>query len=473
LLTIAGKQGQAMRSSRDAWPVALFRSIHRKDIPMIAPTPFTATTAIPFYPQYGLFSLTGGYVRQWEYNGWKAESLSWKKSCYIHAGLSGMGQIVYRGPDAEAFLARTFVNGFAKFRPGTAKHAIACDERGLIAGHGVLQRLGAEEFCLYVSGPWAGYAFSQFRGDVEQIVKDDFLFQIAGPTSLATLEAATGESLRDVAFLRYRQTAVNGHPVQIMRVGMAGTLAFELHGPMAQAAEIYDAIVRAGEPHGLERLGWQTFQVNHVEAGFPQQFWTFSSAMHDHPGFRAYMAQQPWRFPDPIMAGSIDPADFRARCRTPQEVGWQRSIRLDHDFTGRDAITRELADPQRSVVTLEWNSDDVTDIYASLFRAGEEYKYLEIPVSPANRGICGHADHVMKDGQPVGISSGTVYSYHFRKLISHATLDLAQARIGNEVIILWGDHSGRIKEVRATVARFPYLDEGRNQAVDLTMKERL
>lgn len=431
---------------------------------------FNVPMAIPVYPQYGLFSLTGGYVRQWEYNGWKRESLSWKKSCYIHAGLSGMGQIVYRGRDAEAFLAKTFINGFAKFRIGTAKHAIACDERGLIAGHGVLQRLGEEEFCLYVSGPWAPFAFSQFSGDVEQIIKNDFLFQIAGPTSLDTLEAATGESLRDVNFLRYRQTSVNGRPVQIMRVGMAGTLAFELHGPLEYAPEIYDAVVKAGQPHGLEMLGWQTFQVNHVEGGFPQQFWTFSSAMHEIPAFREFMAKMPFQFPDPIMAGSIDPSDFRSRCRTPHEVGWEKSVRLDHDFTGRAAVEQELANPKRTVVTLEWNSDDVKDVYGSLFEEGEEYKYLEIPVSPANRGICGHADHVIKGDRKIGISSGTVYSYHFRRFISHCTIDIEQAEIGNDVIVLWGDYGKRIKEIRAKVARFPYLSEGRNQVVDVSEK---
>ncbi|WP_206243747.1 aminomethyltransferase family protein [Novosphingobium terrae] len=435
---------------------------------MAFPSPFTLPAAIPFYPQYGLFSLSGGFVRQWEYNGWKAESLSWKQGCYIHAGLSGMGQITWRGPDAEAFLAQTFINGFAKFREGTAKHGIACTEQGLIAGHGVLQKLGAEEFKLYVAGPWFPYAFSRFSGDVEQVVSDDFLFQIAGPTALATLEAATGESLRDVGFLRYRQTSVKGHKVQIMRVGMAGTLAFELHGPMAQAPEIYDAIVQAGEPHGLERLGWQTFQVNHVEGGFPQQFWTFSSAMHQDEGWRAFMAKLPYRFPDPTMAGSIDPADVRARCRTPIEVGWEKSIRLDHDFTGRAALEAELANPRRTVVTLEWDERDVIDIYASLFREEPEYKYLEIPVSPANRGLCGHADHVLAGDVSVGVSSGTVYSYHFRKVLSHATIDLAQAQIGTAVTVLWGDHGGRIKAVRARVARFPYLQEGRNQAVDLS-----
>jgi glycine cleavage system aminomethyltransferase T len=434
---------------------------------MMLPSPFRQPAAIPYYPRYGLFSLSGGQIRQWEYNGWKAESLSWKKTCYIHAGLSGMGQITYRGPDAEAFLSQTFVNNFTKFRVGTCKHAIACTDEGLIAGHGVLQKLADEEFKLYVAGPWFPYAYSQFSGQVEQQVSDDFLFQVAGPTSLATLEAATGESLSDVGFLRYRETSVLGHKVQIMRVGMAGTLAFELHGPFAQGPEIYDHIVKCGAPHGIEPLGWQTFQVNHVEGGFPQQFWTFQSAMHADAGWTAWQAAQPWKFPDPVPAGSVDPADFRARCRTPVEVGWERSVRLDHDFTGRAALEAELAAPRRTVVTLEWNADDVIDIYASLLREGPEYKYLEVPVSPANRGMCGHADHVTVNGEPVGISSGTVYSYHFRKVISHCTIDRELAVEGTEVIIHWGDHGGPIKQVRARVARFPYLAEGRNQSVDL------
>jgi vanillate/3-O-methylgallate O-demethylase len=68
----------------------------------------------------------------------------------------------------------------------------------------------------------------------------------------------------------------------------------------------------------------------------------------------------------------------------------------------------------------------------------------------------------------VGISSLAVYSYYYRQMISHCTIDLDQAEIGNEVVLQWGDHGRRIKPVRAVVERFPYLDLPRNEAVDLT-----
>jgi vanillate/3-O-methylgallate O-demethylase len=42
------------------------------------------------------------------------------------------------------------------------------------------------------------------------------------------------------------------------------------------------------------------------------------------------------------------------------------------------------------------------------------------------------------------------------------------SRIGTEVIVQWGDYGGRIKDVRATVERFPNLTERRNSDVDVT-----
>lgn len=227
-----------------------------------APSPFSAPLASAHYPEYGLYIVRRGMAAPWEFNGWQAESLSWKKTCYIHGGLSGRGsQVRYRGRDAARFLSSISVNNFPRFRPGTAKHAIMCTEAGLIATHGVLQRIADDDFRLFASGPWAPYMFSKTELDVEQVIEDRFLFQVAGPKSLDVLEAATGDSLKDIAFLRYRDAKIAGCSVQVMRVGMAGTLAYELHGDMEQGPGIYDAVVQSGQPFGIERLGWQTYPV--------------------------------------------------------------------------------------------------------------------------------------------------------------------------------------------------------------------
>jgi vanillate/3-O-methylgallate O-demethylase len=142
-------------------------------------------------------------------------------------------------------------------------------------------------------------------------------------------------------------------------------------------------------------------------------------------------------------------------------------VKFDHDFIGRAALEAEVSSPRRRVVTLVWNAEDVVDIYASLLQPGEEYKTIDLPTSPPwTQGMNVHADHVVRDGRAVGVSSGTAYSYFYRQVMSHGILDADQTEIGTEVVVRWGDHGGRIKDVRATVERFPYLSEDRNDAVD-------
>lgn len=430
-------------------------------------------SGVPFNPDYPLWAV-GQVAKLWNGDGWKAESLSWKECCYIHGGLSGSGQIRYSGPDVVRFLQALFVNNFTRFKVGTAKHAIACTDDGLIAGHGVLERLADNDFRIFVHGRWALYHHRKTDLDVSQEVQNNFLFQIAGPKSLDVLRAATQEKLDEVAFLRFKNVSVAGKTCEIMRVGMAGTLAYELHGPIEEGPVVYNAILQAGAPYGIKQLGWKTYYVNHIEGGFPQQTWTFIPATWSDPDFVEFeAATATYRTgpAKPLICGSINPVDMRARYRTPHEVGWQRSVVFDHEFIGRAALEREHAAPKRTIVTLEWNPDDVMDIFASYLRPGEEYKLIEIPVTPQYVGTIGHADHVLKEGAPIGISSGTVYSYFFRKVLSHCTIDIGQAQIGNEVIVQWGDHGGRIKAVRATVARYPYLTESRNQVATPRVNE--
>jgi vanillate/3-O-methylgallate O-demethylase len=427
------------------------------------PSPIAHPLPHPLYDDLKMFDRPFGRMVPWEFNGWKPESLSWKTGCYIHAGLSGPAQFTFIGSEAAEFLSSICINGFSNFANGGAKHAIMLTDGGLVAAHALLQRDDDDRFRMFAVPPWAIYQASKSPFDVEFAVDDIYLFQIAGPTSLQTLERATGEDLRDVEFLRFRPTSVNGKQTEICRIGMSGTLAYELRGPIGDGPEIYDAVVRAGADLGIERLGWRTYMVNHVEAGFPQLAWTFMFAAPEDPGYARFAPAHD----AVIVSGSVDPSDMRARYRTPVELDWHRAARFDHDFIGREALEAEVADPKRTIVTLRWNAEDVVDIYASLLRPGEEYKTLDLPTHPYSRGVHAHADHVVKDAKPVGFSSGTVYSYYFREVISHCTIDIDAAEIGTEVVVKWGDFGGKIKDVRATVARFPYLDLEPNQTYDL------
>lgn len=398
------------------------------------------------------------FLRAWEFNGWKKESMSWKTGCYIHAGLSGANTVVYKGPDAGRLLESLCINGFAKFPVGSLKHLVMLQEDGLIMSHAATARVAEDEYHMFAGGAWPRMklqepAFAHLNVQTE--IRKNYLFQVAGPTSLALLEKLTGENLRDLKFMHYLDSEIEGMPVRIARLSMSGNLGYELHGPLEEGPKIYDIVYRAGanEEFKLERLGWKTYRVNHVEGGFPQSSVTFAN-----PGFEG--------IPHYVVSGSVDPSDVRSRMRTAYEARWHKMARFDHDFVGRAALEAEIADPRRTTVMLRWNPEDIVDTYASMFRPGEEYKMIDFPVAPDNPARA-HADHVLKDGKRVGWSSGTTYSYYFREVISMACVDLDVTELGTEVIVQWGDFGHRIKEIRATVERFPYLTDLRNNETEV------
>src|SRR5262249_56633667 len=79
------------------------------------------------------------------------------------------------------------------------------------------------------------------------------------------------------------------------------------------------------------------------------------------------------------IAGSFEADDVSAWYRSPVELGWKNRVKFDHHFFGRHALEEEVARPRRIIRTLVWNPEDVIEVYASLYRAGKPYHYMEIP----------------------------------------------------------------------------------------------
>lgn len=440
---------------------------------------YTLLPCIPDDPNVAFFGKWGNYLYPREYTGWMNETLSWKKTCYIHAGLSlGMALIKLKGPDAERLLSENTVSDFSTMKVGRARHTIFCNELGHVMSHGMVIRLGADEFDTYSIEHMLRYLYDTKQYDTEPVTPlyDDFVFQIGGPTSLQTLEHACQEDLHDLKFMNIRSATIGGHAVRVLRMGMAGTLSYEVHGRLDDGLDVYNTILVAGQPFGIQRLGelYFSYMCNHTENGFPQDCCHFYDAFREHPDFyRWYRAnlcpehpgvEFPWDQGNGIedMRGTLG-GTISDYYRNPIELGWGNSIHWNHEFVGKAALQQIAENSPRQAVTLVWNAEDVLDVYASYLREeGEPYLFMPWP-----RGD-GEGDFQLKvqdkAGRDVGATTYRTYTLYSRKNLSLGTLDAASAAIGNEVVILWGDRDKHpIKQIRATVARFPYLDLPRNE----------
>lgn len=432
---------------------------------------FEHSPVYPYDPPVGKYHMVlPPFIQPWEYNGWQAETMSWKKTCSISAQLNPNTCSKIVGPDALKFLSDCTTNGYKNFAVGRCKHAVMTDDQGRVLTHGLVLRMNENEVMTYSLSPWLDYAATKKDYDMEIIdwSMNDFNFQCGGPRVLEMLETATGDDLHDIPFMGHRQSSINGKPVTILRMGMSGTLGYEVHGNMEDAAELYEIVYEAGKKFGVERLGWLCYAANHTENGFPQEAFHFKTASIEDEGFLKYLADlgyDPYEWPLGGEYSGSSGADLSKRMRNPVELGWANSISLNHDFPGKAVIEKLLAKPERKTVTLIWNQDDIIDIFKSLFQTEEDpYKILNFPLEDigltSGGGIRLFQDDVFdKDGKLIGYSSGREYTLHQRLIFSMGCIDIDEAEIGNEVFVLWGEPGTRQKKVRATVEVFPILSK--------------
>lgn len=419
------------------------------------------------------------YAMPYEYNGFRAETDSWKKSAYIGANLSTSPTYRLTGPDVIRFLEDHLTNRFDNFQVGRGKHGIIVDDEGLIVIDGVLMRLSEDEVRAYWLSPYLDYLVHRDGKDYditgENISGKVYFYQIGGPRSLEILERAAGADLHDIRFMGHREAVIAGKTVRILRMGMAGSLAYEVHGEFDEGLPVYEAIYAAGQDFGIERLGARAYLMNHTENGYPQAYYHFTNSTGSDPRYLEWVkTQRAHGLSSRYMGSARD--DVPARYRNPIELGWGKMIDFTRPFPGREALDRIAADPKRTTKTLVWNTDDLVEIYRSQFEQGEPYLAIDHP-NHYTGGFGGHEmwqDYVLNEaGERIGISSGRCYTYYFRDMISLATLDLEYAEEGTQVFVLWGLPGQRQMRIRATVARMPYLQEGRNQTFDVESIPRL
>jgi glycine cleavage system aminomethyltransferase T len=427
-------------------------------------------------------------LHQFEYTGWRDEELSWHNNCYFHAHLNPSFTLKISGPEALKFLSNTCVNTFKNFPVGKGKHAIMCNNDGYVMADGILLHTADEEYISYWLSPYQYYALmaGNYNAIGEDLTGQLFLYQLGGPRSLDILEAATGETLRDIKFIHHRKSNIAGKEVRVLRAGMSGSLGYEVHGNIGDAIQVYNAIMDAGKPFEMRRLGMPAYNMTHWENGFPNIFLDYLPPWYDDHGFAGVIARMMPTLGDSAsrigggkgnhgysntkFAGSMG-GDAQHWFKNPVELGWIKMINFDHEFVGRAALEKIVAEKKRTMVTLEWNTEDILDIHRTQLEPGTPYADISAPDDVNYGNSVYHADKVLADEREIGISTGRMVSAYFQKMISICTIDTPYSKIGTEVIVLWGEPGTKQKKIRATVTRYPYMNEDRNETVDVDKRK--
>lgn len=418
----------------------------------------------------------GGLFAVNQYTGYADEILASKDTAYIGTVLMVSPIYDVSGPDAVKFLNSICINNFSNLGDKGLRHAVICNDKGQIMTDGVVIRIAEDTYRTYWLQPVIDYLLQTSGMNVQgkDISGSEYFYQIAGPKSLEILEDACGCDLHDIKFAKHRMVKINGKDMRVIRLGMAGNLAYEVHGDIADYEEIYEKIWESGKKFGAKKLGLQAYMMNHTEGGFPNINMHYPLPWYEDEGLAAYLNERPFAGAvnnNRKLVGSVG-NELDSRFVTPYDVGWDFLVNFNHDFIGREALEKIANNPPRTVVTLEWNSDDIGEIYTSQFRGKDSIPYDRIDVTPCDYNpmeAMYHADKIYVNNEQIGISSGRTNSYYYNAMISLGFIRKEYAVEGNEVSILWGSPGTPQKEIRAKIVRLPYNDLVRNEDTDVEM----
>jgi glycine cleavage system aminomethyltransferase T len=416
-----------------------------------------------------------------EFTNWRDEQRSWRDTCALFDQSHHMTDLYVQGPDALRLLSDLGVNSFRTFKVNQAKQFIACNHDGFVIGDVILFYLDRERLSL-VGRPSAinwvqyhaetgGYRVSTERDErsaVNRGTRKLYRYQVQGPHAASVMEQVTGQPAPDIPFFNIGAFTIAGHTVQALRHGMVGQPGWELFGPWEHGEAVRDAIVQAGQPFGIRRVGARTYPTSCLESG-----WIPSPlpAIYTGDALRAYRRWLPATSYEAMasLGGSYVSNDITDYYLTPYDLGYGPFVRFDHDFVGRPALERLSANPPRRKVTLVWNGDDVASVFGSLFRPGTDVeKYIDLPL--ANYATLPY-DKVLAGDALVGLSTYTGYVHNERAMVSLAVIDTQYSEPGTEVTVVWGEPDGGSSKptverhvqagIRAVVAPVPISETAR------------
>ncbi len=269
---------------RQAMPYPQHQRAERRDIKRSGAHAQTAALG-------ALYEDAGGWERPRLYAS--EEPLSWRRSqtfqsvaaeCQAVRERVGLGdfsafaKFELAGPGAAAFLDAVCANR-PPAKVGGTRLSHLLNRRGTIEGELVVARTGAETFHLVTGAPsdrrvwdWLTLHCGVAMGDADLINRTDDIgiLTLAGPKAREVLATCTQDdvSCNVLPWLRARRLTVAGIDCLALRLSFTGELAYELYGPNEHLGELWDALWKAGQPHGISPFGAKALDSLRLEKAY-------------------------------------------------------------------------------------------------------------------------------------------------------------------------------------------------------------
>lgn len=230
----------------------------------------------------------GGWEMPVQYTGIVDEHLAVRSAAGIF-DISHMGEVTASGAAAADFLNSVLTNDIRKLASGQGQYTLMCNERGGTVDDLYAYRLSEEVYLLIVNASrteadvaWLHQCAARFpQRERLQLtdashnyaavavqgprVKEFIDSCIAGPSNSGTrVECVTALKKNQIGGFPFR-----GADVLVSRTGYTGEDGFEITGRDDSIRQLWDAVLRAGQPLGVKPCGLGARDTLRTEVCYP------------------------------------------------------------------------------------------------------------------------------------------------------------------------------------------------------------
>ena len=306
--------------------------------------------------------------------------------------VSHMGEVLLTGRGVLPFLQTLLTNNMDGMQNGDCRYSPMCNENGGVVDDLIVYKQGEDCYLLVVNASNHDKDVAWMRERLPNgVALEDLSFALAelalqGPNARAILHELADEAILPQRYYTFNLNVdVAGIECIVSRTGYTGEDGYELYCAPAYAPALWDALMAAGEKHGLIPCGLGARDTLRLEAAMP---------LYGH------------EMDDVI---------------TPKEAGLGGFVKLDKpDFIGK----------------------------AALVRAGEPTR-RRTGLKMVDRGIAREGAEVFLDGEKVGVvTSGTQLPFvgyagamalldnRAREVGTRLVVDVRGRKVGAEVVKL-------------------------------------
>ena len=188
--------------------------------------------------------------------------------------VSHLGKVTVTGPGARAFVDSCLTNALAKIEPGRAQYTMCCDERTGGVVDDLIAYLRSDEDLLLI--PNAANCAEIARRlsaaapgslEVRNAHREHAILAVQGPFSDETLGGVGLPTGHD--YMAFDTATWQDVQVTVCRTGYTGERGYELVVPWTDAGGLWDALLSAGQPHGILPCGLGSRDTLRTEMGYP------------------------------------------------------------------------------------------------------------------------------------------------------------------------------------------------------------